>query len=95
MNDKVKSSPEKLIKKHKELTQSDMLKVLSHVQRNDGEWIINTLMIESCSAPFRFKRRKGYKNLTGARVNMTYYPDVETVAGFDLDVMNVVRIRVS
>ncbi|MDH3354357.1 MAG: hypothetical protein OEL79_03985 [Chromatiales bacterium] len=88
------TSPEKLTKEHKDLVHSEMQKVISHVQRKDDEWIINTVMIEGCDAPFKFKRKKPYKDLKGQRVNMTYYPDVEVVAGFDLEIMSVVRIRV-
>ena len=88
------TSPKKLTKEHKDLVHSEMQKVISHVQRKDDEWIINTVMIEGCDAPFKFKRKKPYKDLKGQRVNMTYYPDVEVVAGFDLEIMSVVRIRV-
>ena len=88
------TSPEKLTKAHKELVHSELQKVISHVQRKADEWIINTVMIEGCDAPFKFKRKKPYKNLKGLRVNLTYYPDVETVAGFDLEIMSVVRIKV-
>ena len=88
------TSPEKLTKEHKDLVHSEMQKVISHVQRKDDEWIINTVMIEGCDSPFKFKRKKPYKNLKGQRVNMTYYPDIETVAGFELEIMSVVRIRV-
>lgn len=91
----MKSAPEKLLKKHSQLTHSDLLTVTSHVQRNEGDWIINTLMIEGCDVPFRYKRRKSYKNIKGQRVNLTYYPDIETVAGVDFEVMNVVRIRIA
>jgi len=91
----MKSSPEKLIKKHHQLTHSDAMKVTSHVQRNDGDWIINTLMIEDCEVPFKYKRTKPYKNLKGQRVNLTYYPVTEMVAGLEFDIMNVVRIKVS
>ena len=91
----MKSDVDKLLKKHPGLTHSDMQKVTSHVQRRAGDWSINTLMIEGCSAPFKFKRKDKYRDLKGARVNLTYYPEVETVAGFSLDVMNVVRIRIS
>jgi hypothetical protein len=91
----MKSEPEKLIKKHQKLVHSDMLKVISHKQRNEDDWIINTLMIEGCDAPFRYKRKKGYKNLKGQRVNLTYYPGVEVIAGIEFEVMNVVRIKIS
>jgi len=91
----MKSDPDKLTKKHKELVHSDMLKVISHVQRNSGDWIINTIMVEGCEAPFRYKRKRAYKNITGQRVNLTYYPDVETVAGLEFEIMSVVRIKIS
>jgi hypothetical protein len=91
----IKSNPEKLIKKHDALTHTDLLKVISHVQREKDDWFLNTLMIEGVSAPFKFKRKQQYKNLKGQRVNLTYYRGVEMVAGFELEVMNVVRIKVS
>ncbi len=91
----MKSQADKLIKKHEKLVHSDMQKVASHVQRNADDWIINTVMIEGCNVPFRFKRRRVYKNTTGQRVNLTYYPDVEVVGGLEMEVMNVVRIRIA
>lgn len=80
---------------HPDLVHSGDRKVTSHVQRKDGEWIINTIMIEGHDVPFRYKRKKRYKNLEGARVNMTYYPNTESVAGIDFEVMNVVKITVA
>lgn len=91
----MKSDPEKLIKKHEELTHSDMMKVISHVQRDVGEWIINTVMVEGCEVPFRYKRKVKYKDLKGQRVNLTYYPTKEIVAGIQIEIMNVVRIKIS
>lgn len=91
----MRSEPEKLVKKHQKLIHSDMLKVTSHVQRNDGDWIINTLMVEGCAAPFRYKRKRAYKNIKGQRVNLTYYADVEIAAGLEFEVMSVVRIKIS
>ena len=88
------SDPDKLTAKHENLVHSELQKVLSHVQREDGEWVVNTVMIEGCQVPFRYKRKKKYKNLKGARVNMTYYPSTDTVAGMDFEVMNVIRIRI-
>ncbi|MFK8027131.1 MAG: hypothetical protein AB8C40_03635 [Gammaproteobacteria bacterium] len=90
-----KSEPEKLLKKHEKLTHSDMMKVTSHVQREAGEWIVNTLMLDGCDVPFRYKRKVLYKNLKGQRVNLTYYPTKETIAGLEMEIMNVVRIKVS
>ena len=40
-----------------------------------------------------FKRTKPYQSLQGARVNMTYYRTVETVAGMEFEQMKVVRIK--
>lgn len=91
MKDPVKN----LLKNHQQLTHSDMLKVESHVQREAGEWFINTLMIEDVSAPFKYKRKKRYKDLKGQRVNLTYYLATEDVAGFKIEVMNVVRIKIA
>ena len=87
--------PEKLLKKHQKLVHSEMMKVVSHVQRNTDEWVINTLMVDGCDAPFRYKRKKRYKDLKGQRVNLTYYPDIENVAGIEMEIMTVVRIKIS
>ena len=89
------TNPEKLLKKHEKLVHSDMVKVTSHVQREKGEWFLNSLMIEGCEVPFKYKRSKKYKNLQGQRVNLTYYASTESVAGMVFEVMNVVRIRVA
>jgi hypothetical protein len=91
----MKTDVDKLLKKHDKLIQSDGLKVTSHVQTEKDDWFISTVMVEGYNAPFKFKRQQVYKNLKGARVNMTYYPAVEMVAGIELEVMNVVRIKVS
>ena len=91
----MKSEPEKLLKKHEKLTHSDMMKVTSHIQREAGEWIVNTLMLEGCDVAFRYKRKQKYKSLNGQRVNLTYYPTTENIAGIQMEVMNVVRIKIS
>lgn len=91
----MKSEPEKLLNKHDKLVHSDMMKVTSHVQREFGEWLINTLMIESYDVAFKYKRKKRYKNLKGQRVNLTYYADVEKIAGMNIEVMTVVRIKIA
>ena len=72
-----------------------MVKVVSHVQRDTRDWILNTVMIEGCDVPFKYKRKKKYKNIKGQRVNLTYYPAGEAVAGIELEGMNVVRIKVA
>ncbi|MEW6990711.1 hypothetical protein AADZ91_08465 [Colwelliaceae bacterium 6441] len=84
-----------LTSKHQALTHSENQKVVSHVQREIDEWILNTLMIENINVPFKYKRKKRYKSLSGQRVNLTYYAGNEPVAGFDIEIMNVVRIKVS
>ncbi len=87
--------PDKLLKKHQKLVHSDMLKVASHVQRDEDEWIVNTLTVEGYDVPFSYKRKKRYKDLTGQRVNLTYYPSTRGVAGIDFEVMKVVRIKIA
>jgi len=91
----MQSDPTKLVKKHEGLTHSDAVKVVSHVQRDKAEWVLNTVMIEGCEVPFKYKRKKQYKNLKGARVNITYYPTIEVIAGLEFEVMSVVRIKIS
>ena len=83
----------KLLSQHESLTHSEARKVVSHVQREHDDWILHTLMIEGTEVPFKFKRKKRYKNLQGARVNLTYYPDTESIAGMEFEVMRVVRLR--
>ncbi len=91
----MKSNPEQLLKAHRELVHSDMVKVVSHVQRESGEWFLNTLMIEGCDAPFRYRRKERYKSLQGQRVNLTYYRDTESLAGMQMEVMKVVRVKIA
>jgi hypothetical protein len=50
-------------------------------------------MVDGCDVPFKFKRKGNYKSLKGARVNMTYYSQQETVAGMSFEMMKVVRIK--
>ena len=89
----MKTCAEKLIKQHPDLTHTKNMKVTSHVQRPANGWILNTLVIENCDAPFRFKRKSHYKNLENQYVNMTYYPVQEKLAGLDFEYMKVVRIK--
>ncbi|MBC3767825.1 hypothetical protein [Neptunicella marina] len=89
----MKDARDKLLEKHQQLIQTDNVKVLSHVMREDGDWVQHTLMIENCETPFKFKRKQQYQNLKGARVNLSYYPTSEQVAGMDFEVMKVVRLR--
>ncbi len=90
-----KNSAQKLVKKHDKLVHSEHMKVTSHVQRECDEWIVNTLMLDKVDVPFKYKRKKLYQSLQGQRVNLTYYPEIECIAGFDIEVMSVVRIKVS
>jgi len=90
-----KTDVEKLLDKHDNLTHSEELVVISHVQRKDDDWLMNILLVEGSEVPFKFRRRKKYKNLTGARVNLTYYPMTEEIAGMEFEAMKVVRIKVS
>jgi len=92
---KMKAPLKKLLAANPKLIHSEEKKVLSHVQRHDGDWMINTLMIEGCDAPFRYKRRKQYASLKGQLVNLTYYPCSETVAGIEMEVMKVVRVKLA
>jgi len=89
----MKSDPEELVARHAALVHSDLRKVVSHVQRRSGEWIVNTLMLEGYDVRFRYKRKRMYRNLEGACVNLTYYPATHPVAGIEMEIMNVVRIR--
>ena len=89
----MQSDPKKLVEKNQNLNHSDLLKVVTHTQREQGDWVLHTLMIEGCEVPFKFKRKGKYLSLKGARVNITYYPEQETVAGMQFDVMKVVRIK--
>ncbi len=93
----MKSPVDKLLKTHQKLVHTGNQKVISHVQRDikiDGvDWSLNTIMIDGYDVPFKFKRKQAYKNLKGSRVNLTYYRAVENVAGIEMEVMNVVRIK--
>lgn len=86
---------DKLLKTHPNLTHSTDVKVTSHVQRLQGDWILNIIMIDGVDVPFKYKRKKRYKELSGQRINLTYYPATESVAGFEVEIMKVVRVRVA
>ncbi|CAD5290768.1 conserved hypothetical protein [Alteromonas sp. 38] len=89
----MKSETDKLISKHGQLNQSDNMKVVSHVQREEEDWIRHTVMLEGIDVPFIYRRKKQYQSLKGARVNITYYRQVEEVAGIEFETMKVVRIK--
>ncbi len=84
---------DKLLAKHQNLNHLQNAKVSSHVQREEGEWLRHTLMIEGYDVPFVFKRKQAYTSLKGARVNLTYYRQVEQVAGLEFESMKVVRVK--
>ena len=87
------SDIKKLLKKHGQLNQLDGVKVESHVQRDKDDWVINTVMLDGYDVPFKYERKKAYKSLKGAQVNLTFYAETESVAGMAFEVMSVVRIR--
>lgn len=91
----VKSDREKLIEKHRQLNQTDNVKVVSHVQREEknSDWVRHTLMLEGIDVPFIYRRKQLYQSLKGARVNVTYYRHIENVAGVEFETMKVVRIK--
>ena len=89
----MQSDPKKLTEKNKALIHSELMRVVSHVQREKGDWVLHTVMVEGCDVPFKFKRKENYQNLKGARVNITYYLEQETVGGIPFEVMKVVRIK--
>ncbi|NLQ17993.1 hypothetical protein HGG82_10175 [Marinomonas sp. M1K-6] len=89
----MKSDPESLLKSNDKLIHSEGLKVKSHAQRPQEDWVLHTLMIEGYDVPFRFKRQGKYRTLRGARVNLTYYPAQEMVAGIPVEIMKVVRVK--
>ncbi len=86
---------QQLIKQHQKLVHTDNIKVISHVQREVDDWILNTLMLENIDVPFKYKRKKLYKSLNGQRVNITYYPENENIAGFEIEIMKIVRVKIS
>jgi len=83
-----------MLNKHPQLIQTDNISVVSHVQREQDEWHLNTLMLEDIDVPFKYKRKKIYRSLNGKKVNVTYYPSMEIVAGFEIEIMQVVRIKI-
>jgi len=89
----MQSDLNKMLKKHQQLNQLDTAKVASHIQRESDEWFYNTVMLEGYDVPFKYVRKKAYKSLKGARVNVTYYPETEEVAGMKFEIMKVVRIK--
>ncbi len=91
----MKSPTDKLLKQHDKLVHTEQIKVTSHVQREKDDWFLNTLMLNGVDVPFKYKRKKHYKSLQGQQVNITYYPEEELVAGFAIEIMKVVRVKVA
>ncbi len=88
-------SLKKFLADNQQLIHSTMQKVTSHVQGEEGEWYLNTLLIDGYDVPFKYKRQKLYKSLKGARVDLIYYPSTEQVAGIDFEYMKVVKVNIS
>lgn len=82
-----------LLANHQALNHSADCKVNSHVQRQQDDWFVNTLMIEGYDVPFIYRRKQPYQSLKGARVNLTYYAKTEDVGGIPFETMKVVRIK--
>jgi len=92
----MQTDPNKLIKTHQKLNHSEMKTVISHTQREEGDWFVNSIMISDCDVPFKFRRKTKYKKINkGQRVNLTYYPKTELVSGLEFEVMQVVRIKLA
>jgi len=94
-NSPANKEAKQLIEQHEKLVHTDDIKVISHVQRESDDWVLNTLMLDNIDVPFKYKRKKLYKSLKGQRVNITYYPDNETIASFDIEIMRIVRVKIS
>lgn len=73
---------------------SDVMEVKSHVQRFNGECMLNTIMVNGYDCPFQYRREFKYKNLEGKQVDLSYYPAVETIAGLEMEIMKVVHLKV-
>jgi hypothetical protein len=91
----MKSPTDKLLKQHDKLIHTEKIKVVSHVQRVNDDWFVNTLMLDGVDVPFKYKRKKLYKTLQGHQVNITYYCQTEIIAGFEIEMMNVVRVKLA
>lgn len=87
------SEADKLLKKHRRLNHLEDATVSSHIQRETDGWVHNTLMLKGYDVPFKYQRKQRYRSLEGARVNLTYYPELVQVGGLDFETMKVVRLR--
>ncbi len=90
----MKDSAEITLQQDNHLVQCQLMQVNSHVQRFNGECILNTLMVDGYDCPFKYCRQYKYQSLTGKQVDLAYYPTVEVIAGLEVDIMKVVRVKV-
>ena len=88
-------SIKKFLTDNEHLVHSQMQKIESHVQRQKEEWFLNTVLVEGYDVPFKYKRKKRYKSLQGAFVDIIYYPAKENIAGMDFEYMKVIKINLS
>ena len=91
----MKTDVDKLLAKRRQLNHLESIKVVSHKQRNDDGWFLNSIMLDGYEVPFKYRRKQKYRDLKNAYVNVTYYPIIEVVAGMEFETMKVVRIRIT
>jgi hypothetical protein len=91
----MKSATDKLLQQHNKLVHTEEIKVVSHVQREKDDWFLNTLMLKGINVPFKYKRKKLYRTLQDKQVNITYYLATELIAGLEIEIMKVVRVKVA
>ncbi|HEY7867107.1 MAG TPA: hypothetical protein VIC51_14035 [Psychromonas sp.] len=82
------------LQQHDPLVHGEFMHVASHVQRFNGECIINTLMMDGYDCPFKYGRKNKGRNLKGKQVDLSYYPSIEVIADFEMNIMKVVQIKV-
>ena len=91
----MKSATDKLLQQHDKLVHTEEIKVVSHVQREKDDWFLNTLMLKGINVPFKYKRKKLYRTLQDKQINITYYLATELIAGLEIEIMKVVRVKVA
>ncbi|TLU64213.1 hypothetical protein FE810_13025 [Thalassotalea litorea] len=82
-----------MLERHQSLNHLDGISVTSHVQRQDGDWFLNTLMLQGYTVAFKYRRKKMYQSLKGQKVNITYYRATDMVAGLEFEYMKVTRLK--
>lgn len=85
---------ENRLQQHDQLVHGELMQVASHVQRFNGECMINTLMMDGYDSPFKYGRKNKCRNLKGKQVDLSYYPSTEVIADFEMKIMKVVQIKV-